>query len=216
MHSTAGDYAHESVGFLTWHRIYLLWFEREMQILLNDDSFTVRYWDWTVPENRNVLFVSNKLGESAANGTVTGDLMSSWYLVCVDSTGTAVRERVCDPTTTPGNHRVVRCGVNAQCGSTHWPDEANVKRALNDFKNYRTTANPNIANKYDTMSFSNYFEGFAVDDECDVPESDKPLLCGSDPVIRRRLHNLVRIIQNLTVLIMVVCTGPHTAKWNND
>ena len=169
-----------------------------MQILLDDETFTVRYWDWTVPENRNVLFVPNKLGESAADGDVTGDLMSSWYLVCADVNGTAVRDTVCDPTTTPGNNRVVRCGVNAHCSSSHWPDEASVKRALNDFENYRTIANPNIANKYDMMSFSNYFEGFAVDDECDVPDRDKPLLCGSDPVIRRRLHNLVRI--NLQVM----------------
>ena len=185
------DYAHESVGFLTWHRIYLLWFEREMQILLGDNQFTVRYWDWTIPGNRNALFVSNKLGVSDDNGKVTGDLLSSWYLVCVDANGTAVRDTVCDPTTTPGNNSVVRCGVNAHCNSLHWPDEANVKRAINDFEQYRTTANPNIANKYDMMSFSNYFEGFGVDDECDVHEGDKPLLCGSDPVIRRRLHNLV-------------------------
>ena len=81
------DYAHESVGFLTWHRIYLLWFEREMQILLGDNQFTVRYWDWTIPGNRNALFVSNKLGVSDDNGKVTGDLLSSWYLVCVDANG---------------------------------------------------------------------------------------------------------------------------------
>ena len=31
-------------------------------------------WDWNVTENRNVLFVPNKLGESAANSEGTGDL----------------------------------------------------------------------------------------------------------------------------------------------
>ena len=70
------------------------------------------------------------------------------------------------------------------------------------------------------MSFSNYFEGFAVDDECDVSDRDKPLLCGSDPVIRRRLHNLVRInlkaIHYYYAQYMVIYTGPHTTKWNND
>ena len=40
------DYAHEATGFPTWHRLFLLWFEREMQILLRDDNFTIDYWDW--------------------------------------------------------------------------------------------------------------------------------------------------------------------------
>ena len=66
------------------------------------------------------------------------------------------------------------------------------------------------------MSFSNYFEGFGVDDECDVPEGDKPLLCGSDPVIRRRLHNLVSWCESHTCTIVLGPTGPYTVKWYND
>ena len=201
LYYAAGDYAHDSVGFLTWHRIYLLWFEREMQKLLKDDSFTVRYWDWTVQANRDALFVPNKLG-SSDDGQVTGDLMSTWYIVCVSPDGEPIKS-VCDPTTTPEEMNVYRCGAAGNCDNQDdWPDEENVRKSLSEFANYRTTDNP-YYNKYDMMSFSNYMEGFAIDDtedECKNMDSmnfiqevnRRELLCGTDPKIRRRLHNLVK------------------------
>ena len=172
-----------------------------MQILLDNDEFTFRYWDWTILENRKALFVFNKLGVSATDGVpatdgrVTGNLMNNWYIVCALTNGESNTNGVCDPTITPGNRNVFRCGkVHGNCGHPGWPDEANVRRGLNDFANYRTNTNPEIANKYNTKSFSNYMEGFAVDDnsECGMFDEDKNLLCGKEPFIRRRLHNLVR------------------------
>ena len=173
-----------------------------MQILLKDDSFTVRYWDWTVPGNRDALFVSSRLGSSDTDGRVTGNLMSMWYIVCVSSDGKPMNSSVCDPTIKPGEERNVdRCGTAGNCTfQAGWPDEANVRRSLSEFDNYRTTDNP-YYNKYDTMSFSNYMEGFAVDDNDDCTENsntyiqdedERNLLCGKrDPKIRRRLHNMV-------------------------
>ena len=171
-----------------------------MQILLGDADFTVRYWDWTIPANRSALFVENKLGSNDYTGEVTGDLMSNWYIVCALPNGKANKNGVCDPT--PGNRHVFRCGTAGNCSHPGWPDEENVRRSLN-FTNYRTIINANskIVNKYDTMSFSNYIEGFAVDDECEnsLNNCERMLLCGEDPEdlenpnrIRRRLHNLVR------------------------
>ena len=174
-----------------------------MQILLGDDDFTVRYWDWTRPADRSALFVENKLGSNDDTGEVTGDLMTDWFIVCASENGKANKNRVCDPT--PGNfsRHVFRCGIAGNCSYPGWPDEENVRRSLN-FTNYRTIINANskIVNKYDTMSFSNYIEGFAVDDECEnslKTNCERMLLCGEDPDdtenpnrIRRRLHNLVR------------------------
>ena len=163
-----------------------------MQILLGDNQFTVRYWDWTIPSNRLTLFFFNKLGVSnPSNGEVTGALMNNWRIVCADTNGDANKTSVCDPTITPGNRRVFRCGTVGNCGHSGWPDEANVRRGLNDFTNYRANTNPGIANKYDMMSFSNYIEGFAVDDDCESLGDERRLLCGENPEIRRRLHNLV-------------------------
>ena len=41
------DFAHEGPGFLPWHRAYLLYFETELQYMLNDHTFALPYWDWT-------------------------------------------------------------------------------------------------------------------------------------------------------------------------
>ena len=41
------DFAHEGPGFLPWHRAYLLYFETELQHMLNDNTFALPYWDWT-------------------------------------------------------------------------------------------------------------------------------------------------------------------------
>ena len=167
-----------------------------MQILLNDDSFTVRYWDWTVPENRDALFKRDRLGESGDDGRVTGDLMSEWFIVCAFTTGQALNISVCNPTITPADRNVYRCGEADNCFHSGWPDQANVERSLRDFDNYRTSTDPQIANKHDKMSFSNHMEGFANDDnpDCDNIQNkkDQRLLCGKEPFIRRRLHNLVR------------------------
>ena len=177
-----------------------------MQILLKDDNFTVRYWDWTAGD-RDALFVIDKLGSSATDGQVTGDLMSTWYIVCATTNGEPIKQLVCDPTITPGQRNVYRCGTAGNCSyQDGWPDKPNVRRSLSEFGNYRTTDNP-YYNKYDTKSFSNYMEGFAFDDndECTETsnsyiqdEDERNILCGTeDPKIRRRLHNLVNYYNNI-------------------
>ena len=68
------DYAHESTGFLTWHRQFLLWFEWEVQYMLEsmgrDDyyMFRIPYWDWRKEEQTddNSPFKSNRLGKQYA------------------------------------------------------------------------------------------------------------------------------------------------------
>ena len=74
----------------------------------------------------------------------------------------------------------------------------NVNDTFRRFKNYRKdTTRPT---KFDKNSFSNYIEGFGVDDPCEVRGTDKEeTLCGKSPLIRRRLHNLVRILYYISV-----------------
>ena len=38
--------AHQGPAFLPWHREFILRFERELQIALNDNNFGLPYWDW--------------------------------------------------------------------------------------------------------------------------------------------------------------------------
>ena len=183
------DYAHESVGFLTWHRLYLLWLEREMQYVLNDAQFTLRYWDWTTQDDRKAFFVDGRLGASS-DGTVTGTLMNTpkWYSVCKgDKTND---KSVCNPKIDRDNTGIIRCKNATKCNPTFkdWPDSQSARRCLmiDQFRRYTM-----ISNKYDKASFSNYLEGFAIDDLCD----DGDALCNVNVIpsekFPRSLHNEV-------------------------
>ena len=199
----AFDYAHESVGFLTWHRLYLLWFEREMQYVLDGTQFTLHYWNWTNQADRSEPFGTEKLGVPSADGTVTGMLMNNWYSVCKASA--ADDKSVCNPEThrSPG---IIRCKNTTKCAITYqeWPNSQSVRRCLMIDQFRRDTTNNGISNKYDKASFGNYLEGFAIDDLCDngkalcnankIPSSDFP----------RRLHNQVSRSYTLIAIAMLL------------
>ena len=107
-------------------------------------SLLTTAWDWTTEGNRTALFVPDKLGEPDDDG----NLMDSWYIVCVNATGHIIKDTVCDPTTTAGNRRIVRCGRSGHCGLPDWPDEKNVNNTFKRFRKYRKdTTRPT---KFDT------------------------------------------------------------------
>lgn len=48
LHKNADAYAHNNPRFLPWHRALLLYFESLLQLINNNPSLTVPYWDWTI------------------------------------------------------------------------------------------------------------------------------------------------------------------------
>ena len=83
------DYAHEGPGFPTWHRLLLLWLEREIQMVTESHKFRLPFWDWSNPSEREILFQSDRLGENVkktVNGVgvtvVEGDLFTNWKTYC--------------------------------------------------------------------------------------------------------------------------------------
>ncbi|EHY65959.1 hypothetical protein NERG_00655 [Nematocida ausubeli] len=52
VHYTVKDYAHNSLEFLPWHRLFLLYFEYLLQTLSDNPDMTVPYWDWTIDAER--------------------------------------------------------------------------------------------------------------------------------------------------------------------
>lgn len=180
----ANDYAHESAGFLTWHRIFLLWFERELQIMTNDPNFSLLYWDWTNTSDREVLFTSDWLGNST-NGAVQGDF-GSWQTICWNKNATYTCDTIdslaCDPTVKTGTLR--RCPVQSLCSasSSSWPTKDHIKAAVSQ-------AIYDSGNFFrDSQGLRGYVEGF-INNSCD--SSTNPL-CTSDGV-QRLLHNAIHI-----------------------
>ena len=184
----ANDFAHESSGFLTWHRLFLLWFEREMQIALEDRTFTIQYWDWTVESNRNSLFTDDKLGGND-NGDVTGEYYGSqnWETICWK-----IKKGItCNPSNESARYTLRRCPSKEDCDNMmNWPTRESVIKALS----YDTFAKDPY-NKYSTQTFSNALEGFETKETCSDSDSQYSLgaytTCDDSKRVTRELHNLV-------------------------
>ena len=94
------DFAHDGQGFPTWHRLYLLAWERTLQEIGNDENFAVPYWDWTGNKthcdpaicSEELLGVTNQ-----TDGTVKGKYFDNWYVICT-SEQTYFLTKICDPT----------------------------------------------------------------------------------------------------------------------
>ena len=191
---TACDYAHESTGFLTWHRILLLWLERELQILSGNDAFRISYWDWTNEEQRatqiELLFSDNRLGSSSSESPdVTGDYFDSskWKTICLDT-----EFATCDPDTT--GPPLKRCLNDQYCGSTfkEWPSREDLEYALN----MDSFEDPQQYNKYAENSFANFVEGYQRKDGSCVGT-----ICNCDTrshvKFARKFHNSVSEIDTI-------------------
>jgi hypothetical protein len=190
------DYAHESTGFPTWHRQYLLWVEWEIQYMLKGkgtpdyQDFRLNYWDWRY-RNRTGVFAFDKLGVNVdSTSNVQGELFSNgwdticWYREIDDDNVNMPKGTVCDPTLSTGSLK--RCpiinGINSCLSPSNWPYSSDVDEAINK-PAYDTS---DFGRSASTESFRNLVEGFdTVPDE--VCNNDR--LCKDD--IRRYLHNAV-------------------------
>ena len=199
LHADGGpDYAHEATGFPTWHRLFLLWFEREMQILLRDDNFTIHYWDWRYPNERTSLFRTDRLGahDTQTISRVTGDLVNGWRTICwYNGSGDVSRPRanqnICDPRNDTGP--LQRCPNKTHCAANYagWPSSQDVQDAVGmgqyDMPDYNAFS----------IGFRNYMEGFLVVDQCDNETDRGRDLCntkiinGMEEKVQRLLHNTV-------------------------
>ena len=204
----AYNYGHGSTAFLTWHRLYLLWFEKEIRILTGDSDFKLSYWNWlaATEDNWNMLYTTKKLGSMDASGYVIESSIyggeTNWPPVCLYEETSDKFKEICNPTeplqTTPEFMQLVRCPPTNDCNpqsNSKWPSQTETKTKIETISQYRTSSN-SIFNKYNSKSFSNYLEGWdpASSHEC----SSSSLLCPADlDGIPRRLHNLVR--DNFTI-----------------
>ena len=96
------DFAHDGQGFPSWHRLYLLAWERTLQEVGNDEEFALPFWDWTGNPNQCDPAICSKelLGVTdQTTGTVKGDYFNDWYVLCTHEK-TEDLTKPCDPTDT--------------------------------------------------------------------------------------------------------------------
>lgn len=86
IHAGAGGHGHGGPAFMSWHREFVLRFERDLQAI--DPSVNLPYWDWT-DDNLNsagtqsYIWRNDFMGGPGASGSgaVTDGPFSSWGLV---------------------------------------------------------------------------------------------------------------------------------------
>ncbi|XP_040893032.1 tyrosinase-like [Toxotes jaculatrix] len=79
---THNDAAHKGPAFLFWHRVFLLFIEREIRDLTGNHDFYIPYWDWTRTDHCNIC--TNKyFGEVRQDGRIdSASRFSKWKTIC--------------------------------------------------------------------------------------------------------------------------------------
>ena len=185
---TVDDYAHGGPAFLTWHRLALLWMEREIEWMLGGNKmFTIPYWDWSTSKHRTFPFSETVLGLHDKDGNLKGNF-DDWDIIC--STVDTNRSVICNPTVQ--GEALTRCNNNEACTANYpkWPNRADIQQALSVPVYDQPPYNENTIA---SGSFRNYLEGFNVSREsCD--HSDVHSVCNEvedNTTLRMTLHNQV-------------------------
>jgi len=93
------DFAHDGQGFPSWHRLYMLAWEKALQEISGDNNFTLPYWDWTThTEDCDPSICSEDLlgVTQQEDGLVKGKYFNNWYVLCTsEQTNNLVI--MCDP-----------------------------------------------------------------------------------------------------------------------
>ena len=97
------DFAHDGQGFPTWHRLYLLAWERALQELAGDKDYTIPFWDWRESGEKCEICSEDLLGNISTNGEVVGKYFEDWETICytpklIDMNSTDL----CDPNVKTG------------------------------------------------------------------------------------------------------------------
>lgn len=212
------DFAHESTGFLTWHRQMLLWLEWEIQRMINDYSFRLPFWDWTDEATRFSHFDMERLGTTLYDPDpqhsddlhrVQGELFQNWQTICWHNKKRADGQN-CDPSVETGvlkrcPRRMTSTSMHTDpCGDhTYWPTPDIVRTALtySDYDALEISNDENPQPRYSACpssnSFRTYLEGFIPQDE--TPCTNSIMCTLTDPEDDdvhdcnklRRLHNRV-------------------------
>ncbi len=152
------DFSHEGSGFPTWHRLFIMFWEREFQKLAQDDTFTFPYWDW-VGAGKDCEVCTNELlgaiNYSDPHGRIhRASPFSDWHAICAATEPIKNGEgcRFCDPEEKTG-YIVRRGGTNPR--ANEFPDFEHVKAIL-EMTDWDTVPFDEMAGN---KSFRNCFEG---------------------------------------------------------
>ena len=152
------DFAHEGQGFPTWHRLYLLTWERALQEMSGDEDYAIPFWDWTESEKCEICS-EELLGKTSSNGDVVGKYFEDWVTICYPLEANATNNtNLCDPNIKTGKLKRSPAGMHKQINGLNMtlPTKNEVAFALR-FEAYDL---PPFSEE-SSCSFRNLLEGYA-------------------------------------------------------
>ncbi|XP_070762030.1 tyrosinase-like [Enoplosus armatus] len=91
---TENDSAHQGPAFLFWHRVFLLFIERDIRELTGNQDFYIPYWDWTRTDHCNICN-NQYFGGVGQDGRIdSASLFSKWTIICPFEEGLGI---ICSP-----------------------------------------------------------------------------------------------------------------------
>ncbi|NXP60289.1 TYRO Tyrosinase, partial [Chloropsis cyanopogon] len=148
------DFAHEAPGFLPWHRVFLLMWERQIQRITGDENFTIPYWDWRDAEDCEVCNDEYMGGRHPTDPNLLSpaSIFSSWQVICTRSEEYNSQQALCSAT---GEGPIRRNpGNNDKSRTPRLPSSADVEFCLS-LTQYESGPMDKMAN----YSFRNTLEG---------------------------------------------------------
>ncbi|XP_071318219.1 tyrosinase-like [Trachinotus anak] len=170
------DAAHRGPAFLFWHRVFLLFIEREIRLLTGNQDFYIPYWDWTRTDHCNIC-TNEYLGAVGPDGHIdSASRFSKWKTACVLDEGLAmICSRPDDPAPAPLSRRP---GMDPNANTL--PTIADVEETVAT-ENYDTPP----YDRHSRNSFRSKLEGFDVTHD--------------SPHLKSSMHNLVHNYFNGTM-----------------
>ncbi|XP_078512437.1 tyrosinase-like [Lissotriton helveticus] len=173
--------AHEGPNFLPWHRWYLLFLEREIQILTHDHDFALPYYDWSMDGKTCSICTDDMMGKSDSQGLLTStSYFGNWKSIC---SGFNYPDKYCTVAEEKCRLEPIFRNPGADPNNRQLPSAKQVEDVL-QWKDYDTPPY-NFTSKH---SFRNSLEGF-VD-----PSNGQ--------IMRRSLHNLFHMYMGGTMSLV--------------
>uniref|UniRef100_A0A673AFK8 Tyrosinase copper-binding domain-containing protein n=1 Tax=Sphaeramia orbicularis TaxID=375764 RepID=A0A673AFK8_9TELE len=171
-YGTHNNAAHMGPAFPFWHRVFLLFIEREIRDLTGNQDFYIPYWDWTRNPYCNIC-INRYFGASNQDGTINRvSHFSRWRVRYLKG------NIICTPTTDESVHVLRQPGTDPLFNTL--PTIQDVIETL-EMGTYDTSPYDRTA----TNSFRNKLEGFEI--------------THASPQLRSSMHNLVHNYLNGTV-----------------
>ncbi|XP_078140064.1 tyrosinase-like [Centroberyx gerrardi] len=165
--------AHRGPAFAFWHRVFLLFIEREIRELTGDQDFYVPYWDWTRTDHCNIC-TNQYFGGVGQDGRIDGaSPFSKWEeslgIICIQSDASEPGRLIRNP----GRDPVFKTLPTAE--------------DVEDIMTAESFDTPPF-DKTSTNSFRNKLEGF------DIPQDSRHLNASMHNLIHRYLNGTMSLV----------------------